>query len=167
MAKPIPYQPEPPKLGPDAHEELETLLQTMHQHGVLRLANDLISANSQIASTIMQGLNTPGALNAVQNLAAMLMALGRIPPTDFYKVVMALKDGFECLARPVPAAEAVDPRGILGAYKLLKDDDLWRGLAPMVKMVKEIVKGLNRKVEGPAADFYGKSTNAYGDPESR
>ena len=38
MAKSIEYQPEPAKIGPDAHDELERLLETLHQHGVLRLS---------------------------------------------------------------------------------------------------------------------------------
>lgn len=47
MAKAIDYQPEPPRIGPTADEELQRLLQTLHEHGVLRLTNDLVASNNE------------------------------------------------------------------------------------------------------------------------
>ena len=35
MAERISQDVTPPKIGPDAHEELETLLQTLHEHGAV------------------------------------------------------------------------------------------------------------------------------------
>lgn len=52
MAQPIQYTPKPARIEPTAQEELQRLRETCHEHGLLRFANDVIAANTQIAQTI-------------------------------------------------------------------------------------------------------------------
>jgi uncharacterized protein YjgD (DUF1641 family) len=156
MAEAISYQIEPPKIGPDAHEELEQLLQTMHEHGVLRLVNDLIAANTQIASVIVQGLSTEGALNAVQNISVLAMCLSRIEPARLYKVLIAMRDGLDHMSQTKPAAQDSKAPGVIGAYKLLHDDELWRATMLMIEALKVFADGLNRDVEKPITAYSGK-----------
>ena len=93
MAERISHDVTPPKIGPDAHEELERLLQTLHEHGVLRLANDVVGANTSIASVVVDGLGKASTLNAIQNLAILGMMLSEIPPERFYRVTFAAGAG--------------------------------------------------------------------------
>ncbi len=158
MAEPIQYTPRPAKIGPDAHDELERLLQSMHEHGVLRMANDLVAANTQWTQIIVDGLSKAGSRKTVQNLSILLMVLSRIEPGDFYKMLFALRDSLEYLARPEPAADKPEPPGIRGAYRMLKDDALWRGLRPLLGALKAFGEGLDRKVDTPISAFTGKPT---------
>jgi uncharacterized protein YjgD (DUF1641 family) len=156
MAEPIEYTPEPPKLGPDAHEELERLLQTAHEHGVLRLANDLIGANTQWAQVLVDGMNTEGAHNAVQNLAMLAMMLSRIDPNRFYKALFAARDGLDAIGRYQPARGDGKAPGVLGAYNLLYDDALWKALDPLFEALKVFAHGLEKDVQKPISEFTGK-----------
>jgi uncharacterized protein YjgD (DUF1641 family) len=156
MAEPIEYTPEPPKIGPDAHEELERLLQTAHEHGVLRLANDLIGANTQWAQVLVDGMNTEGARSAVQNVAALAMVLGSIPPDQFYKLLFAVKDSLEHVSRLEPVEETSRPPGVAGAYKLLYDQELWNAITPIIEALQIFSARLNREVDKPISDFTGK-----------
>ncbi|HET7611158.1 MAG TPA: DUF1641 domain-containing protein [Rhodanobacteraceae bacterium] len=158
MAEPIQYTPKPPKIGPDAHDELERLLQTMHEHGVLRFANDLVAANTQWTQIIVEGLSKEGSRRTVQNLSVLLMVLSRIEPGDFYKMVFALRDSLEYLARCEPGNDQPQAPGLKGTYRMLKDDALWRGLTPLLGALKTFGKGLEREVEKPISAFTGKPT---------
>lgn len=158
MAEPIQYMPKPPKIGPDAHDELERLLQTMHEHGVLRFANDLVAANTQWTQIIVEGLSKEGSRKTVQNLSVLLMVLSRIEPAHFYKALFALRDGLEYLARHEADSEKQEAPGIKGAYRLLKDDELWRGLTPLLGALKTFGEGLQREVDKPISAFTGKPT---------
>ncbi len=158
MAEPIQYTPEPPKIGPDAHEELERLLQTAHEHGALRFANDVIASNTQWTQVLVDGLNKEGSRNAVQNLSMLLMLLSRIEPNQLYKVLFAARDSLEHVARYEPENEKPGSPGIKGAYKMLNDDALWRAVTPMIEALKIFGDGLNREVHKPVSDFTGKPT---------
>lgn len=158
MAEPIQYMPKPPKIGPDAHDELERLLQTMHEHGVLRFANDLVAANTQWTQIIVEGLSKEGSRKTVQNLSVLLMVLSRIEPAHFYKALFALRDGLEYLARHEADSEKQEAPGIKGAYRMLKDDALWRGLTPLLGALKAFGEGLEREVDKPISAFTGKRT---------
>jgi uncharacterized protein YjgD (DUF1641 family) len=158
MAEPIQYTPKPPNIGPDAHDELERLLQTMHEHGVLRFANDLVAANTQWTQIIVDGLSKEGSRKTVQNLSVLLMVLSRIEPGHFYKALFALRDSLEYLARYEPDAGKPEPPGLKGAYRMLKDDSLWRGLTPLLGALKAFGDGLEREVDKPISAFTGKPT---------
>lgn len=158
MAEPIQYTPRPAKTGPDAHDELERLLQTLHRHGVLRLANDLAASNTRWAQIVVDGLSKEGSRRTVQNLSILLMLLSRIEPGHFYKVLFALRDGLETLARREPGDGTPEPPGLKGAYRMLKDESLWRALAPLIGALKTFGDGLDREVDKPVTAFTGKPT---------
>ncbi len=72
MAEPLHYQPTATRTEPSAQEALNELLENLHQHGFLRLANDMVQANNDIGKIVAAGLNRPGTQNAVQNLSLLL-----------------------------------------------------------------------------------------------
>lgn len=164
MAKPIQHQIRPARTAPTAREELDRLLETCHRHGLLRFANDLVAANTDVAQVIVGGLSRPGTLNALQNLSVLLMALSCIPPAEFYRLVFAVADGAGRLAahsRDGHAGETAEdgehPPGLVGLYRLLRDEQLWRALAPLIEGLKGFADGLAKPVSSPIADFSGKS----------
>jgi uncharacterized protein YjgD (DUF1641 family) len=116
---------------------------------------------------VVGGLSKPGTLNAIQNLSVLLMALSCIPPAEFYRLVFAVADGAARLAvhsRDGHAArESEDgehPPGLLGMYRLLRDEQLWQALAPIIEGLKGFAEGLNRPVSNPISDFSGKPGRA-------
>ena len=157
MARPIEHVVRPPKIGPDAHEELERLLETCHRHGVLRLAHDLVAANTGVAKVVVDELSKPAAMNAIQNLAILAMALARVPPNDFARVALAAADGLVALRPNGAVQDGHAAPGVRGLYRALHDDALWQRLAPLLNGIGAVLRGLERPVESPIAAFSGKS----------
>ncbi|MFK4136877.1 DUF1641 domain-containing protein [Pseudomonas luteola] len=160
MAERISHDVKPPKIGPDAHEELESLLQTMHEHGVLRFANDLIAANTQVAKVLVDGLNKEGTLNAIQNMSILAMALSRIPPEQFYKVTFAFKDAFTHVSGYKSGEGETEAPGVTGAYRMLHDDALWQAITPIIEGLKVFAERLDKDVDKPISEFTGKPSSA-------
>lgn len=158
MAEPITHTVHPPRIGPSAHEELERLIQTCHEHGVLRLANDLVASNAEIMKILIQALQGPGALNVLQNVSTLAMALSRIPPSRFYRFVFAARDGVMSLTE-ADGSGSGKPRpapGLAGAYRMLRDDSLWSAMHPLLDAMRSAAAALNKPVENPISDFAGK-----------
>lgn len=160
MAEPINYDVKPTRIGPDAHEELARLLESLHRHGVLRLANDLVCANSQVAKVVVDGLNKEGTLNALQNLSILLMALSRIPPGRFYKMVFAVKDALDSAGSYRADKDGEEAPGLSGAYRMLNDEDLWRSLHPLIAGIKAFSQRLDQDEEKPISAFTRKPSGA-------
>lgn len=159
MAKAIDYQPEPAKIGPDAYEELARLLESLHQHGVLRLANDLVGANQDIANVLVKGLQREGTLNAMQNISVLLLALSSIPPEKMYKLAFGLRDMADALSQPAAAGEHNAP-GLQGAWKMLQDEDLWHALQPLLSGMKAFARRMEQPVDKPISAWTGKPSDA-------
>ena len=111
MAKSIEYQPEPAKIGPDAHEELDRLLETLHQHGVLRLVNDLVAANNEVAQVLVKGLQREGTLNVIQNVSVIVLALSSLPPERVSKVAFGLRGIADWPGPPGSSRQQMAPGG--------------------------------------------------------
>jgi uncharacterized protein YjgD (DUF1641 family) len=151
----------PPKTEPGAHDALERLLDSLHKHGFLRFANDVVSANARIAETVVTSLDKTDTQNGMQNLAVLLTALSRIPPDQFSKTMFAVADAL----RHVGAWRAADhphvAPGLAGVYKLLHDDEMWQALTPLIDGMKVFARGLAREAETPGTESGGgKSTGA-------
>lgn len=159
MAERISHDVTPPKIDKDAHQELEQLLQTLHEHGVLRFTNDVVAANTQLTKVLVDGLSKQGSLNAIQNLSAMAMMLAAIPPERFYKVTFALKEAIDQIARHQPKSEEHEAPGVSGAYKMLHDDELWQAIHPLVDGLKAFAVRLDENTDMPVSDFTGKPTS--------
>lgn len=159
MAKPIDYEVKPTPIGPDAHQALETLLQSLHERGVLRFANDVVCAQTDIAKVLVEGLGNQGTLNAIQNVSILGMALSRIPPEDFYKLVFGLKDALgQFTAATAQKGETEEAPGMTGAYRMLKDEQLWAALTPMLEGLKVFAERMSEEPEKPITRFTGKPT---------
>ncbi len=160
MAKPIDYEVKPTPIGPDAHDELQTLLQSLHERGVLRFANDVVCAQTDIAKVLVDGLGKQGTLNAIQNVSILGMALSRVPPEDFYKLVFGLKDALaQFNASATQNASEEEAPGVTGAYRMLKDEKLWASLTPLLDGLKVFAERMGQEPEKPITKFTGKPTD--------
>ncbi|WP_434702501.1 DUF1641 domain-containing protein [Pseudomonas sp. Z1-12] len=160
MAEPIDYNVKPSKTEPDAKDELDRLVQSLHEHGVLRMANDLVCANTAITKVLVDGLNKEGTLNVIQNLSILAMALSRVPPDELYRLVFALKDAGAAVSQwTAPGNDDVAP-GVRGSYRLLHDESLWRAIMPLVEGLKALGEGMKRPVDKPISQFSGKPSGA-------
>jgi uncharacterized protein YjgD (DUF1641 family) len=159
MAEPITYEPTPPRIGPSAREELDQLLETLHDSGLLRLANDIAAGKQDIVRILMRGMNLEGSRYAAQNIAAIFLVLAQIPPPRFYKIATTVKDALLAAADEPPAEQ--EAPGVRGFYKALKDDETWRALAPLMEGLMALGKGLRKPApEKPISAFTGKPSNA-------
>jgi uncharacterized protein YjgD (DUF1641 family) len=158
MAERIDHDVKPTPLGPDAHEELERLLQSLHEQGVLRFANDVVSAKSQVLKILIDGLGKEGSLNAIQNLSILGMALSRIPPEEFYKLAFGLKDALAALHQPPQTAAREDAPGVTGVYRMLNDDKLWASISPVLQAVQAFAQRMAEPADKPVTQFTGKRT---------
>lgn len=162
MAEPMNYDVPPPKTEPDAHDALHDLLHNLHHHGFLRLANDMVSANTQIAKVLVEGLNKPGSQNAMQNLSVLLMALSDIPPGEFHKTVHAMKSAFNAVNLHAESQQQheVAP-GVSGTWKLLHDESLWHAVMPLVAGLKAFASAMEQPApDKPISAFTGKDSHA-------
>ena len=163
----------PPKIGPDAQEELDRLVQTLHEHGMLRFANDVVASNHELLRILVDGLNKPGSLNAIQNLSVIAMTLSALPPERFYQVMFALKEGIEQVGNhrhgeaethshkdksKEKDQEKDSAPGITGIYRMLHDDELWYAIQPILAGLRAFSERLDRPVDKPVTDFTGKPT---------
>lgn len=153
MAQPIEFTPTPVDTSGAARAELETLIRTLHEHGVLRLANDLVVTNTEWLQILANGLGKPGTGRAIQNIAVFAMLLSRIDPTQLYKLLSALHGSLESVASSAPDGTHRAAPGILGLYRLLKDETLWRALAPVIEAIRVFGKGLDAQAESPISAF--------------
>ncbi|WP_043531016.1 DUF1641 domain-containing protein [Litchfieldella xinjiangensis] len=158
MAERISHDVTPPRIGKTAREELDQLLETLHEHGVLRFTNDLVAANPQVAKVLVDGLCKPGTLNAIQNVSVLAMMLSDMPPERFYKVTFAIKAALDAVGQHSPTQEGGSAPGVSGVYKMLNDDALWQAILPLVDGLKAFAERLDKDVDMPVSDYTGKAT---------
>jgi uncharacterized protein YjgD (DUF1641 family) len=158
MAERLSYDVKPTPIGPTAREELDTLLETLHQGGVLRFANDLAGSKQQLLKVLVDGMSKEGSLNAIQNLSILGMALSRIEPAQFSKIVFAFQSAFGAVSGYKPDDKHDEAPGVTGAYKMLHDDELWAALMPIIEGLKTFASGLDKEAEKPITAFSGKKT---------
>lgn len=159
MAERMKYQVPPTPTEPTAREAMDELIENLHQHGFLRLANDLVKSNSEVGKILVSGLNQPGTQNALQNLSLLMMTLGSVPPERFNHLLLAVRDAAMVVkpARDEARQEKAAP-GIRGIIRLLNDEDLWRGLRPIFAALEVFSQQIDREEQKPITRFSGKPT---------
>ena len=136
---------------PGAHDALEHLLGSLHRHGFLRFANEVVSANARLADTFVDALDKPGMQSGMQNLAMLVTALSRIPPEQFSRAAFAAADALHHVGSWQPSQHEHVAPGVRGIYRLLHDAALWDALTPLLEGLKVFAQGLARDPQSPAA----------------
>jgi len=159
MAERIKFQVPPTPIESTAREAMDELIENLHQHGFLRLANDLVKSNSEVGKILVSGLNQPGTQNALQNLSLLMMTLGSVPPERFNHLLLAVRDAAMAV-RPAQEQERQEKAapGIRGIIRLLRDEELWRGLRPIFAALKVFSQQTDQEEQKPITRFSGKSS---------
>lgn len=160
MAERLSYTVPPTRTEKTAQEAMDELVENLHQHGFLRLANDAIKANNDIGKILVAGLNRPGAQSAMQNISLILMTLSTIPPERLNHILLALRDAAMAMK---PASDATQQEhaapGVRGVLHLLNDEKLWQGLRPLFAALEAFSAGMQREEEKPITRYSGKPSN--------
>ncbi|MFB5149769.1 DUF1641 domain-containing protein [Burkholderia orbicola] len=141
----------PPQPEPGAHDALEHLLGSLHRHGFLRFANEVVSANARLADTFVDALDKPGMQSGMENLAVLVTALSRIPPEQFSRAAFAAADALHHVGSWQPSQHEHVAPGVRGVYRLLHDEALWDALTPLLEGLKVFAQGLARDPRSPVA----------------
>ena len=131
MADPTNYDLSREQKEPSAGDALSDLLENLHHHGFLRMANDVVKANTQIAKMVVDGINQPGSQTGIQNLSILLVALSKIPPEQLSHLLTAFTRGGEAMTATRAAPEKHHAPGVTGFIKMLGDDETWQKAAPL------------------------------------
>lgn len=161
MAERLSYTVPPTRTEKTAQEAMDELVENLHEHGFLRLANDAIKANNDIGKILVSGLNRPGTQSAIQNLSLLMMTLSTIPPERLNHILLALRDAAMAMK---PASDATQQGanaapGIRGVLHLLNDEKLWQGLRPLFAALEAFSAGMQREEEKPITRYSGKPSN--------
>ncbi len=153
MAKAINYET-PPNPRPDpAKKELDDLLQNLHESGVLRLSNDILRSLPELAVILLRGMNGEKTTNAIQNLSLLLNGIGSIPPERFQVVMHAVTEALESMEKQAQPGDEQHP-GLRAAYRVLKDEELWQGMGPIIAGIKGFSRRIHEPAVQPAAKRY-------------
>ncbi len=139
MAEPIRYDvpaedPEKRKRE-EAYAELDRLVLLLHEHQVLRLANDAVAALADLSRIMVDELDNEDGKRGIENLYVLARTLGKLPPDELQRVTRAAGYGFSRMGRHAPDDEPYPP-GLSGVFKLLRDEQLWDAIGPALEGVK-------------------------------
>lgn len=145
------------KTAPDAHDELERLIENLHRRQVFRTLNVFLEALPETSRLFAEELNSDTGVRGGTNLYLLLRLLGQVPPEELQRWLDAAARGVSAASRE-EASEAYPAPGLLGVKDLLHDESLWRSLGPLLEGLKAFTGGLQ---ESETA-----STGSRPDPET-
>jgi uncharacterized protein YjgD (DUF1641 family) len=152
MAQPIRFTVPPPdprivlreklERAPQKHAEAVLaaydLLQALHDRGILDVAKSALAAGDELLDTVVDGVNTPGAIRALRNLMFWQGILGSIEPKWFKGLVQAIPEGLE-----VATAERDKPVRVWTLLRRALSRDSLRGLAAGVDFLERFGRHLH------------------------
>lgn len=148
MAEPLKY--DVPKPGwtvtKTADEEVQELVRLLHERGVLRLANNLLGSLPSVTKVFLEGIDNQSGANAVQNITALIEMIGHMPPEQFRRVCRGIVLALQTAGQTAERGDTEAP-GLTGAMHLLRDDDLWRGLAPLLQGARSVGTALGQNID--------------------
>lgn len=115
--------------------EVNELLDHLHDSGVLRWLNGLVGSLPEVSTVALEALNNERGRAGIRNLMALVWQLGRYDPETVENMLGALQSG-AARAEETAAGEydsPYAPPGITGAFKMLRDEQLWQTLAPLLE----------------------------------
>jgi len=131
----------------EAYQELDALVISLHEHGVLRFLRDTSGSLGSLTRIAARQIDNQAGYDGLANLYLLARLAGRLPAEDFRRVTDALGDGFDAMSRHTTADEPYPP-GLTGAYRLLKDDALWDAIGPLLEGIKAFSQALDAREGG-------------------
>ena len=138
MAKPLTYTPEPVPTD-TAQDELNRLLLTLHERGVLRLLTNLSAESHGVAQVALEQLDSLKGQNLIGNLTVLLTFLSEIDDEALGKILTGVGRGVNA------ASQTQSKRDTPGTFKLVKelnDPDVRRGLNAVLTILSTLGRHL-------------------------
>ena len=138
MAKPLVYVPQPVPVD-TAQDEVQRLVETLHEHGVLRLVTNLVAESHGVAKVALDQLETPKGKNLVDNLAVLVNTLTQIEDGALDKLLTGVSKGVNAAAHSLDDKKAP---GTFGLVRELNDPDVRRGLNAVLTLLATVGRHL-------------------------
>ena len=137
-----------------ADQELAALVQALSDHGILRFATAFVRALPHTSLIVARGLNAEASRTVIQNVVALLAAMGRVPPDDFAHFLEAVSRATRDVEQEAANGGGPngEPPGLRGAYHLLQDDALWHALGPLLDGLKAFGDALGHRARPQAPE---------------
>lgn len=101
------------------------VLQGLHDRGVLELLRGVLGGSDKILEILVESTKTPEAVRGIRNLLIMTKILGSVEPELLKKFAQSVPDALVGAAQ----AEQTEPPGFWAVLKILRGENLRRGLA--------------------------------------
>ena len=137
MAEPIKFRAPSPEVN-SAHDELEHLLNTLHESGVLRTLTGLFGGMPAVADIALEHVHSKGGKRLSGNLAVLATSLTQLEPHAVQRLVRGLIKGSEL----VVSSASRPPPGFFSLLRRMHSEDARRGLQAAVVMLESIGKAL-------------------------
>lgn len=131
MPKPLNYTPAAAQIRLTPDQEVQRLLLTLHNKGVLDLANTVAEGATEGLDLILERLDHSGTKNALANAARLIMLLGELNPD----VLLGLESGANELNSRVRKSP---PPSLFGLVRKIRDPDVRRGLDMVLGLLKGV-----------------------------
>ncbi|HET7312772.1 hypothetical protein [Salinisphaera sp.] len=164
MAEQIHYRPDQARrFRPETLEEIERfegriaeingLLDQLYESGLMRWIKDFVGAMPEVSTIALEGLNTAHGQAGMRNLLVLARQLGRLDPDRLERMFDAMQAGLDRADETAAGkhASSYNPPGVTGVFKLLRDEELWRTLAPVIEGAKAF-SAETRRQRDPSGD---------------
>ncbi|WP_348761310.1 hypothetical protein [uncultured Salinisphaera sp.] len=164
MAEQIHFRPEQAKrLRPETVDELEKfegriaeingLLDQLYESGLMRWLKDFVGAMPEISMIALDGLNSEQGRAGMRNLLVVAQQLGRFDPDQLERMFEAVHAGADRAGETAEGRHEspYNPPGVTGVFKLLRDEELWHTLAPLIEGAKAY-SAESRRLAGEAEE---------------
>ena len=142
MAQPLKYIPEA-QTEVTAQEELDHLIETLHEHGMLRTLDGLFGKFPEVMEVLVAQLDTPGGRNALSNLAALSMGLTALNPDHVNDFRLSTERSLGAARESLKD----EPPGLLALFRQLNDPEVRRGLNALLVFLHTLGKDLHQRVQ--------------------
>ena len=142
MAKAIQYkyEPSPPPVD-TAQDDLDKLVETLHEKGVLRTLNNVVAQSSGVLEVALGQFDTKGGRNALDSTMVLIKALTETDPDGAQAFLDGTKKG---LAKAQASLED-DPPGITALLGKLYDREVRRGLYAVLSLLEGLGSHLHEE----------------------
>ncbi len=142
MAKAIQYKYEPaPPPTDTAQDSLDTLVETLHEKGILRILNNVVAQSNGVLEVALDQLDSKGGRNAVDNTMVLIKALTLTDPDGAQAFLDGTKKG---LAKAQDSLKD-DPPGIAALLGKLYDREVRRGLYAVLSLLEGLGSHLHEE----------------------
>lgn len=135
MAKPLTYRPTPVSTD-TAQDELNRLLETFHERGVLRLLTNLSAQSHDVAEVALKQLDTPGGKKLIDNLVILLKTLSELDSGALSSLLLGVDKGVKAAVETLE--ERDKPKNAFALLGKLNDPDTRRGLNALLTLVQTL-----------------------------